>query len=328
MAKMQVFMNFNEVRGPYGGTNSFLRTLWHWLGQQGAEVTNKVDSSFDVALLSGLTDGVELSSVKAIAARGVPIVHRKVGYRVSGSQEMRRMTDGVVWGDKLQIEFTPYISHTVFQSEYSRDVFQNSGFDGPFSVIHNGVDEAIFNTKVSTGWFGRRETTREWWNGSDPLRVIISTWSADKNKGFDDYIEIDRLLANQRDVQVTLVGRTPTDTLFRHIKVRRARPRARLARLLKHAHIILQLGRFETCSNALIEGLNCGLPAIYLDSGSNKEIAATYGVPYVDGWPKALEIMQARYREFLGRIDNNPYRISVVGPKYLKLLRNVLESRS
>ena len=32
--------------------------------------------------------------------------------------------------------------------------------------------------------------------------------------------------------------------------------------------------------------------------------------------------------KFLGRIDNNPYRISVVGPKYLKLLRNVLESWS
>ena len=132
--KLRVFINFTEVRGPYGGTNSFLKTLWHWLRQQGVEVTNMVDSSFDVALLSGLTDGVELSFVKAIAARGVPIVHRKVGYRVSGSREMRRMTDGVVWGDKLQIEFTPHISHTVFQSEYSRDVFQDSGFDGPYSV--------------------------------------------------------------------------------------------------------------------------------------------------------------------------------------------------
>ena len=118
-------------------------------------------------------------------------------------------------------------------------------------------------------------------------------------------MEIDRLLANQRDVQVTLVGRTPTDTSFRHIKVRRARPRERLARLLKHAHIILQLARYETCSNALIEGLNCGLPAIYLDSGANKEIAASYGVTYVDGWPKALETMQARYQEFLSRIGDN-----------------------
>src|SRR2546421_10079908 len=99
-------MNFNEVRGPYGGTNSFLRTFRSWLGEQsGIAVTHDVHSSFDVALLSGMPDGVNFQFVKAIAARGIPIVHRKGGYRVSGPLEMREMTDGIVLGDALQVAY-------------------------------------------------------------------------------------------------------------------------------------------------------------------------------------------------------------------------------
>ena len=140
-------------------------------------------------------------------------------------------------------------------------------------------------------------------------------------------MEIDRVLGGHRDVNVTLVGRTPADTRFRNIRVFRARPRAKLARLLKEAHVILQLARWETCSNALIEGLNCGLPAIYLDSGSNKEIAEPYGVPYEDGWVSALEKIRSRYHECVNRIRSNPYRISIVGPQYLQLLTKVVLAR-
>jgi hypothetical protein len=314
-------MNFREVRGPYGGTNSFLRTLRNWLAaREGISITHDPQSAYDVALLSGLTDGVDLELVKGIARRGIPIVHRKVGYRVSGGPEMRRVVDGVVWGDKLQVEFTPHLTHTIFQSQYSRDVFVNSGFDGPHTVIYNGVDEAVFNTSVRVGWLRRREESRRWWDGRTPLRILISTWSKDPNKGFDDYQRIDAALDGRGDVQVSLVGRVPEPVRFAHIRVHAPRGRDALARLLKQHHVILQLARFETCSNALIEGINCGLPAIYLDSGSNAEIAGTYGVRYDGRWEAALDAIRQQYAAIVARVAANPFRVSTVGPQYLGVI--------
>jgi len=44
----------------------------------------------------------------------------------------------------------------------------------------------------------------------------------------------------------------------------------------------------EACSNALLEALACGLPALYLDSGSNGEVVGAGGLPFRDA-PEAAE---------------------------------------
>ena len=105
------------------------------------------------------------------------------------------------------------------------------------------------------------------------MRVVISSWSSDEHKGFPEYRRIDEQLAGHDDVSVTLVGRAPSDAAFGHIRVLGPRGPRRLADTLCRAHVILQLARWETCSNALLEGLSCGLPAVYLDSGANAEVA-------------------------------------------------------
>lgn len=316
-------MNHTEVRGPYGGANAFLRTLRAALERRGVVVTNDLADPFDLAFLNALTDDIDLAFVERLAERGVPIVHRKVGYRVSGSPEMRRVVDGVAWGDRLQLEFSPYLAHTVFQSDYSREVFVAGGFAGPYTVIPNGVDEEIFNT-VARGRLLRRASRRRFWDGAERLRVVISTWSTDENKGFADYQQIDELLDTLSGVGLTLVGRTPPDVRFRRIRVLPPRGPQRLAAELKRHHVLLQLARYETCSNALIEGLNCGLPAIYLESGANTEVARDYGVPYRGDFPAAVDAVKERYADIVSRIEHNPYRGSLVVERYLSVFEQVL----
>jgi glycosyltransferase involved in cell wall biosynthesis len=321
-ALMRVYMNFTETRQPYGGANAFLRSLRDALNARGVSFTHDERSSFDVALLNALTDGLDLTSVRRLADRGRPIVHRKVGYRASGTQELRRVTDGVVHGDRLQIDFTPYLAHSIFQSDYSRDVFGASGFDGAYTVIHNGVDERVFNTRERPHRFSRRLVERGYWDGSEPLRVIVSTWSKDENKGFSDYREIDRRLSGRRDIELRIVGRVPSDTRFYAFDVIAPRRRLALAALLKRQHVLLQLARFETCSNALIEGINCGLPVVYLDSGANAEIADGYGVDYRGDLDEALARLRPRYGEIVAASLQNPYRIASVADAYLSVLRS------
>jgi hypothetical protein len=323
---MRVFMNFAEVRRPYGGANAFLRALRDEFSRRGVKTITDPRARFDVALLNALTNGLDLHVVERLANGGKPLVHRKVGYRVSGSPEMRRISDGVVYGDQLQIGFTPYVTHTIFQSVYSRDVFVGSGFDGPHTVVHNGVDEHVFNRSVRRWRFGPQRE-RGFWTGREPLRVVVSTWSTDENKGFPDYRAIDKHFVGRRDVELTLVGRVPDGENFTSFEILPPRRRNALATVLKRQHVLLQLARYETCSNALIEGINCGLPAVYLDSGSNAEVASRYGVPYEGDLDAALEQIRTSYREIVKSIPENPYRISLVATEYLALLDRVCEEQ-
>ena len=148
---------------------------------------------------------------------------------------MHRLVDGVVRGDRLQVEFDRWTTHTIFQSRYSRDVFVASGFRGDSTVIHNGADDQMFNREVRAGWLGLRRATRPFWDGASLFRIVISTWSSNENKGFGDYLEIDRLLDERGDVEVALVGRAPRDARFRRIRVFAPRSARRAATRLSVA---------------------------------------------------------------------------------------------
>lgn len=252
---MRIYMNFRHRRGPWGGGNQFLAALRAWLERHGHEVVTDPRERFDVALLNALMEDIDVEFVRRVAERA-PVVHRKVGYRVSGLPHMRAVQEGVVHGDRLQIDFSPYLTHTVFQSAYSRDVFVAEGFSGAATIIPNGVNESIFNLELRG---------RPW-----------------------------------------------------------LRPRRRVAELLKRRHVLLQLAREETCSNALIEGINCGLPVVYLDSGSNAELAGDYGVEYRGDFADAVARVVERYDDIVARTHDNPYRISLVAPRYERVLQEAL----
>lgn len=322
---MRVLVNFAPRSGPYGGANSFLRTLLGELEGRGVEFVRDPAEPADVALLNALTEGLDLAQVRAIAERGIPIAHRKTGYRGRGVPEFRAEVDGVVVGDALQVEFDPYVAHSIFQSGYSRDVFLASGFSGAHTVQPNGVDPALFNTVRASRFRGPRP--RAWWRPGERLRVVISTWSTDDSKGFPHYRELDRSLDGRDDVEVTLIGRVPNGVRFGSIRVVAPKAAPKLAALLKEQHVLLQLTSWESCSNALLEGINCGLPAIYLDSGANDEIGSPYGVAWGGALDEALERLLPCYEEIVGRIPANPYRIGLVADRYLAVLEAVAAGR-
>jgi glycosyltransferase involved in cell wall biosynthesis len=321
---MKIFMNFRKALWLSGGANSFLSGLRAHLEQDGFTFTNNIEDNFDLAFLNALTDGLTLEQVKRIHARGKPIIHRKVGYVVSGSKEMRAVHNGIVHGDQLQIDFSPYVSHTVFQSNYSRDVFLTSGFTGNYTVIPNGVNTETFNTTETIWPFGfGRIKPRKNWDGHSTFRLAIVSWSKDKNKGFDDYLQFDEALNHLKNVEIWFIGRHPSSVHFKNIKTFSARGHRRLASLLKQCHGFIQMARCETCSNALIEAINCGLPPIYLDSGSNREIACNYGIEYQNAPVQAIETLQRQYNTLIENIRSNPFTMDRAAQDYITLIKNV-----
>lgn len=316
---MRVYMNFKETFWLSGGANSFLRSLRACLRKKGFTFTSSYKNGFDIALLNALTNNLSLDDVKRIYDYGKPIIHRKVGYRVSGSPSLRTVEEGMVLGDKLQNAFSPFVHHTIFQSRYSRDAFIAQGFVGDHSIIPNGVDTAIFNQLETTlPFYLMKSKPRIFWSKNIPFRLAIVTWSKDPNKGFEQYQRFDQELTRRKDIEIWFIGRKPDNVHFQNIRMFSPRSHRGLAHLLKQCHGFLQMAQFETCSNATLEAINCGLPVIYLASGSSEEIAKEYGVRYTGNPEEAVEKLIREYDNLVKKTKENPYSINNTASQYLQ----------
>jgi len=73
-----------------------------------------------------------------------------------------------------------------------------------------------------------------------------------------------------------------------------------LAKELKSSDIFIFTSRIESCSNALLEALHCGLPVVAPNSSSNPEVVGKRGLLYstVEEIPSLVQPNPGRYREF------------------------------
>ena len=118
------------------------------------------------------------------------------------------------------------------------------------SSIVNTVDPRVFHPPAEREPLAGRR-----------VRVIATSWSDNPNKGADVLAWLDANLDRER-YELTFVGRAH--------EVVRARPRARrrfrrrsVADELRRSDVYLAPSRNDPCSNALLEALACGLPAVY-----------------------------------------------------------------
>ena len=94
-----------------------------------------------------------------------------------------------------------------------------------------------------------------------------------------------------------------------------------LAEELRRHDAYIAASRNDPCSNALVEALACGLPAVYRASGGHPELVGDAGVPFseLDQLPGALEQMAAELEERRAAIRLTP--LEEVADRYLEVLR-------
>ena len=116
-------------------------------------------------------------------------------------------------------------------------------------------------------------------------------------KGADDYKWIDENLDFQR-YSYTFFGRIKED--FKNVVVKPPLPSLDLANELRAQDLYVTASRNDPCSNALIEALACGLPALFKNSGGHPELVGFGGLPYdqVDEIPAQLERLTKNYGLF------------------------------
>jgi glycosyltransferase involved in cell wall biosynthesis len=269
---------------PYGGANQFLMALRDQISRRGIRVgENHIASATRACILNAFAfDTEHLRRQKRSECR--------VLHRIDGPVGTYRGTDHAV--DKqvadLNAEFADV---TVFQSQYSCDANQALGLEFKnVVIIPNASDSRIFYPKTIP------------FNKNKKVKLIASSWSDNPNKGGPVYEWLDSHLDWSR-FEFTFVGQTKRP--FRNIRHLQAVPSHELAHLLRQHDIYITASLHDSCSNALIEALSCGLPSLYAESGGNPEIVQQAGFGFSDKEeiPECLNLLVEEYETCQNQIS-------------------------
>ena len=275
---------FHEFRRPpYGGSNQFLRALHDEYARRGYRVgANRIGSETKACILNSFAFDVDrLRNERRETCR---ILHR-----VDGPISTYRGTelDPDLEVQAINHEFADV---TVLQSEYSRKALADLGlqFRNPV-VIHNACDPRFFHPKSLSESPG------------DRVRIICSAWSDHPNKGAASYRWLEAELDWTR-YELTFVGQAKGE--FRRTRHVSPVGSKRMGELLREHDIYLTASLHESCSNSLIEALACGLPAVYVRSGSNAEVVGQGGLGFeeVEEVPALLEKLSENMTYFAQNI--------------------------
>jgi glycosyltransferase involved in cell wall biosynthesis len=298
-ADVAVFHEF--VPPPRGGGHQFLAALIGELRRKGVDVeVNRISGATPACLFNSFN--VDAGRLRRFSRDDCRLVHR-----VDGPIGVYRgFDDGT---DRRIVELNHELANaTVFQSRYSLEMHAEVGFElrDPV-VIRNAPDPALFHPD------GRAPLP-----DTGPIRLITTSWSDNPRKGAAVIAELERLVDPAR-FELTFVGRAPV--AFDRARMIPPVPPAEVAELLRAHHVFVFASLNESCSNSLLEALACGLPALYVDSGSNAEVVGDGGLAFTDAPDAAarLDELVVRWKELQAAISVPS--LAETGGSYLEVLR-------
>ena len=283
---------------PYGGSNQFLTALRDELRSRGLHVSDgAVGRKTRACLLHSYL--VDAQDVRARMHDGLRVVHR-----VDGPVAMYRGADD--GSDEKIVEINHEFAHaTIFQSGWSLEAHRVAGMElrDPV-VIPNAVDPRVFFAPPPSPL-------------GDRIRLIATSWSDNPNKGGETLQWLARTLDPER-YSLTFVGRVQTD--LAPARVIPPLDSAGIAALLREHDVYLAPSLNDPCSNALIEALACGLPALHARSGGHPELVGAGGLGYDDREeiPSLLARLVDEYEE--RRAGISVAALSDVADRYLDVL--------
>lgn len=255
-----IFHRFQS--GPFGGSNQFLTALRDELRRRGFAVSaNLVGPGTRAALLNAYDFDVD--KLRRMRRSGCRIVHRVDGpvgrYRGQNAEIDRHIAE-------LNREFA---AATVLQSRYSANALKDLGLDFVAPVlIPNAVDSGIFHP-----------TDRPRPRAGAKIRLVSTSWSDNPGKGASTYKWIEEHLDWTR-FEYTFIGRS--QVRFDRIRTLPPLPSRSVAEELRAHDVYITASQNDPCSNALLEALACGLPALALESGGHPELVGQGGLLFAD----------------------------------------------
>ena len=285
---------------PTGGGHQFLRALVGELERRGLVVEiNRISAGTTACLFNSFN--FDFRRLRRFARPDVRFVHRVDG----PIGTYRGFDDGT---DARIAEINRSLADaTIVQSRYSLDAHRALGIElvDPRLVV-NTVDPAVFHPPAEREPIAGRR-----------VRVIATSWSDNPNKGADVLEWLDMNLDHVR-YELLFLGRSQES--FAHIRSPGAVPTAEVADALRRNDVYLAPSRNDPCSNALLEALACGLPAVFRASGGHPELVGEAGVGFEEPSevPAALDRLVAGLDDRRAAIRIAP--LAEVADRYLEVL--------
>ena len=318
---MKVSIGTNIKNGPWGGGNLFAINLKNYLIRHGHEVVfNLLDSDIDIILMTEPRKTSESSSFtnfdieKYLTYKNSNSI---VVHRINECDE-RKLTNYV---NKYLLNANKTADATIFVSSWIRDIFHNLGIEKKNNyVVLAGADKEIFN---SNGYIPRKI--------NEKFRIVTHHWGANENKGFFIYEKLDNLLNNSEwadKVEFTYIGNLPKNFTFKNTTHIPPLSGINLAKEIKKSHIYLTASLNEPSGNHHIEGAQCGLPLLYINSGGIPEYCSGYGVEFNhENFIEKLQLIMNNYEEQVKKVGEYPRNSEKMCQEFTEIFENLLNNK-
>lgn len=318
LQKLRIFLSYRTVQGPWGGANSFLRSLYRELvADPEIEVVTDENSACDIFFLNQLYRGpgrprfhrkfISPTQVRRLSQSGttsaIQLVIRSImGQAVQPPALVCRLVNyaehayGKANREQMELfEALPYTTADIFQTRYLYEVFKSSGYEKSDPVvIHNGVNQEIFHPRGRIAW-----------RSGEPLVVVSSAMTHRRTKRFD----LIAALSLTPGIESYHAGIWPDKVPRGRIRLLGKLTHDQIARFFREkAHAFIHPAEKDICPNAVLEAMSCGLPVFFSRLGGTAELVGDCGVDLKEGIQPAVKKMLNDYSRIQALLEQrNPY---------------------
>jgi hypothetical protein len=316
---MKISFGSKIKKTAWGGGNQFLINISNYLKLKNIEVVYDLnDHDIDIIVLmdpridssSSTFNHIDIDQYLKFKNKNAIIIHR-----INECDERK----GTNYVNKNLIDANKFADYTIFISSWLRELLNKNKEFKDSSVILNGANKKIF----SFSNFNK--------NPERKIKIVTHHWSAHRNKGFEIYEYLDQLLDEKnfsKLVEFTFIGNLPKNFKFKNANFFPPKNGKELADKIKENDVYLTASLNEPGGNHQNEGLNCGLPVLYLNSGCMEEYCKGYGLNYEKHLlKKKIFEIQTNYNYYKEKLKTYPYNSDFMCKNYLDIFDKLMKNR-
>jgi glycosyltransferase involved in cell wall biosynthesis len=281
---LRIYFGYQTIEAPWGGANTFIRTLQNNLMKSDSdiEIVTDIRADFDIFFMNQLSSGPlndsmkwSIEAVKKITRKEKSALpRRRLVVRCVNLSSNVEINTGLIrkikayLNDRKVIALINIADLVIFQSEYQREVFLNVGCKPKKSrLIYNCVDQSFFKKNLKYAPY------------KGVLKLVSSSFS-------DRYIKRHDLIAKVStlpNVEIIFFGNWPKNIPSWNVDLRGVKDAKEICRTFSGCHYFFHPGIKEACPNAVIEAMAMGLPVIFNnEKGATSEVVDDAGIGFYE----------------------------------------------